>query len=156
MRERIRRPSLTWWNFPVREYVRTNLLLGPCYNLDTTLTAADTSGILTNPMEQGEASRSAVYCVADYGWNPRAYNALDSWERSLRNLVPGAPEAYRAIAINTTDPLKDFCMFEPWDADTFRVDNYTPEQFRALYQQFPQLAMAPMKLIADGDNAEVV
>lgn len=156
VRERIRRPSLTWWNFPVSDYVRTNLLLGPCYNLDTTLTAADMSGILTNPMEQGEASRSAVYCVADYGWNPRAYNALDSWERSIRDLVPGAPEAYRTIAINTTDPQKDFRKIESWEADTFSVDNYTQEQFRALYQQFTQLAMAPMKLIADGDNAELV
>lgn len=156
VRERIRRPSLTWWNFPVSDYVRTNLLLGPSYFLDTTLTTADMSGILSNPMEHGEASRAAVYCVADYSWNPQAYNAIDSWERSIRDLVPGAPEAYRTIAINSTDPQTDFRKIESWEVDTFRYNNYTQEQYQRLYAEFRDLADASGTLIRDSGNPELV
>lgn len=155
VRERINRPSLTWWNFPVSDYVRTNLLMGPSYNLDTTLTRADMSGILSNPMEQGEASHAAVYSVADYAWNPRAYNALDSWERSLTDLEPGATQALRNFAIHATDPQKDYRKIESWETDTFRYDNYTEEQFEALSETFSNLASAPTQLAVGGANTEL-
>ena len=33
--ERIKRPAYIWWNFPVSDYVRDHLLLGPVYGNDT-------------------------------------------------------------------------------------------------------------------------
>ncbi len=123
---RIQRPSLTWWNFPVSDYCRENLQLGPSYTLDTTLTSADMSGILTNPMEHGEASKAAMYSVADYGWNPAAYNALDSWQRSMAVQMPGAPEAYATLAIHACDPQKWYRKNESWNVEVFDCDNYAP------------------------------
>ena len=35
--ERIKRPAYIWWNFPVSDYVRDHLLLGPVYGNDTTI-----------------------------------------------------------------------------------------------------------------------
>jgi len=86
MNNLIRRPAYFWWNFPVSDYCRNFLLEGPVYGLETDLTAADCVGVLSNPMEHGIASLSALYSVGDYNWNPGAYNAMDSWVRSLADL----------------------------------------------------------------------
>jgi hyaluronoglucosaminidase len=66
---RIKRPAYYWWNYPVTDYIRNFLLQGPVYGLDTSLTANETCGIVSNPMEHGEASKLALYGVADYTWN---------------------------------------------------------------------------------------
>ena len=44
-------------------------------------------------MEHGEASKLALYGVADYTWNIANYNAIDNWERGLAELVPEATDA---------------------------------------------------------------
>ena len=98
---RIKRPAYFWWNYPVTDYVRHILLQGPVYGLNTSLTANDLCGIASNPMEHGEASKLALYGVADYAWNTANYNALDNWERGLEVLVPQAKDAYRTFAIHS-------------------------------------------------------
>ena len=149
---RIQRPSLTWWNFPVSDYCRESLQLGPSYTLDPTLTSADMAGILTNPMENGEASKAAMYSIADYAWNPAAYNALDSWYRSMPVQMPGAPEAYATIAIHACDPQKWYRKNESWNVDVFDCDNYTPKQYERLKQEFLKLKAAPAEILSHGGN----
>lgn len=149
---RIQRPSLTWWNFPVSDYCRESLQLGPSYTLDPTLTSADMAGILTNPMEHGEASKAAMYSIADYAWNPAAYNALDSWYRSMPVQMPGAPEAYATIAIHACDPQKWYRKNESWNVDVFDCDNYTPKQYERLKQEFLKLKAAPAEILSHGGN----
>ncbi len=149
---RIQRPSLTWWNFPVSDYCRESLQLGPSYTLDPTLTSADMAGILTNPMEHGEASKAAMYSIADYAWNPAAYNALDSWYRSMPVQMPGVPEAYATIAIHACDPQKWYRKNESWNVDVFDCDNYTPKQYERLKQEFLKLKAAPAEILSHGGN----
>ena len=67
--DRIKRPAYIWWNFPVSDYVRDHLLMGPVYGNDTQI-AHQMSGFVTNPMEHAEASKIAIYSVASYAWNP--------------------------------------------------------------------------------------
>ncbi|MBR4756718.1 MAG: beta-N-acetylglucosaminidase domain-containing protein, partial [Bacteroidales bacterium] len=69
---RTRRPALFWWNFPVSDYILPHILLGPSYGFDSDITSKEMAGLLTNPMEHGEASKVAIYSVADYTWNPKA------------------------------------------------------------------------------------
>lgn len=104
---RIKRPAYYWWNYPVTDYIRNFLLQGPVYGLDTSLTANETCGIVSNPMEHGEASKLALYGVADYTWNIANYNAIDNWERGLAELVPEATDAYRTFAIHSSDTETD-------------------------------------------------
>lgn len=152
---RIKRPALVWWNFPVSDYCRHNLLLGPVYGLDNTLTSEQLSGILSNPMENGQASMSAIYSVADYGWNPAAYNPLDSWYRSIAELMPGAPEEYATFAIHSCDPPRNYRRNESWNVETFRYDNYTPAQFDALKKEFKKIKDAPAKIVEKGGNPKL-
>lgn len=145
---RIRRPAFYWWNFPVTDYARHIVMQGPAYGLDTTLTSGDLCGIVSNPMEYGEASKIALYGVADYSWNTGAYNALDNWERGLAHIVPGAAEAYRTFAIHSCDTETGYRRDESWETETFLVDNYTREQYDTLLAEFRKIKEVPAQMEA--------
>ena len=145
---RIRRPAFYWWNFPVTDYARHIVMQGPAYGLDNTLTSGDLCGIVSNPMEYGEASKIALYGVADYSWNTGAYNALDNWERALAHIVPGAAEAYRTFAIHSCDTETGYRRDESWETETFLVDNYTREQYDALLAEFRKIKEVPAQMEA--------
>lgn len=153
---RIQRPALVWWNFPVTDYCKHNLLLGPVYGLDPTLDSAMMAGIVSNPMENGEASKSAIFGVADYAWNPSSYNALDNWNRSFKEVMPGAPSAYSTFAIHSCDPPKNYRRNESWNVETFRYNNYTREQFDKLYDEFKKIRNAPDIMFHEGRNISLL
>lgn len=100
----IKRPVYVWWNFPVTDYVRNRLLMGPVYGNDTTLTSLDITGFLSNPMEHAEASKIAIYSIADYSWNPATYNSEKSWKDAIAMLVPSDAEALECFARHNSDP----------------------------------------------------
>lgn len=139
----IKRPGFWWWNYPVSDYVRHMVLQGPVYGLETTITSDDISGFASNPMEHGEASKLALYGVADYSWNPAAYNALDNWERGLVDLTPEAAEAYRTFAIHSADTETGYRRDESWETETFRLADYTPAKSAALRAEFERVEAAP-------------
>ena len=143
---RIKRPALFWWNYPVTDYVRHIVLQGPVYGLENTVTAGEMTGLLSNPMEHGEASKLALYSVADYAWNPTAYNALDSWERGLAVMAPQAKDAYRTFAIHSADTETGYRRDESWETTTFSLDHYTPKQYDDLMREFEKIEKVPAQL----------
>ena len=100
--ERIKRPAYIWWNFPVSDYVRDHLLLGPVYGNDTTI-SGQMSGFVTNPMEHAEASKIAIYSVASYAWNPTKYDTWQTWKAAIRTILPDAAEELECFAIHNAD-----------------------------------------------------
>lgn len=140
---RIKRPAYFWWNYPVTDYVRNIILQGPVYGLNTSLGANDLCGIASNPMEHGEASKLALYGVADYSWNVAGYNAIDNWERGLGELMPEAREAYRTFAIHSADTETGYRRDESWETKTFRINAWTEEDSRALWDEFNKVEKAP-------------
>ena len=80
---RIQRPAYVWWNFPVSDYCRDHLLMGPAYGLDSDVTGA-MSGFVSNPMERAEASKVALFGVAGYAWNLQAYSPEKSFDAACR------------------------------------------------------------------------
>lgn len=100
--ERIKRPAYIWWNFPVSDYVRDHLLLGPVYGNDTTI-AEQMSGFVSNPMEHAEASKIAIYSVASYAWNPAKYDTWKTWKDAIRTLLPDAAGELECFAIHNSD-----------------------------------------------------
>lgn len=143
---RIQRPALYWWNFPVTDYARYIVMQGPAYGLDTSLTRNDLCGLISNPMEHGEASKLALYGVADYAWNIAAYNPIDNWERGIAELTPEAREAYRTFAIHSCDTETGYRRAESWETETFRIDNYTREQFDNLQREFEKIEKTPAEM----------
>lgn len=149
---RIKRPAFFWWNYPVTDYVRHIVLQGPVYGLDKSLTSQEMSGLVSNPMEHGEASKLSLYSVADYTWNPAAYNAIDSWERGLEAIAPQAKEAYRTFAIHSGDTETGYRRDESWETKTFRMANYTPEQYDTLFNEFEKIERVPAEMTANCEN----
>ncbi|HUH28487.1 beta-N-acetylglucosaminidase [Gelidibacter sp.] len=92
---KIQREAFIWWNFPVSDYVRNHLLLGPTYGNAKDI-ADDVSGFVANPMEHAEASKIAIYGVADYAWNMTAYQSDKNWLEALKVVMP---ESYKALEI---------------------------------------------------------
>ncbi|MGN1353725.1 MAG: beta-N-acetylglucosaminidase domain-containing protein [Alloprevotella sp.] len=96
--QRIDRKGYIWWNFPVSDYVRDRILLGPTYGNGLDI-ATDISGFVSNPMQHAEASKIALYGVADYTWNMSAYDYQKDWEAALAEILPDEKEALRTFAL---------------------------------------------------------
>lgn len=149
---RIRRPAFFWWNFPVTDYARHILMMGPAYGLDNGLTEENLNGFVSNPMEFGEASKLALYGVSDYTWNISGYNPLDNWERGIEDLASGAAKAYRTFAIHSCDTETGYRRAESWETTTFSYNKYTEEEFDTLKEEFENIAAAPAEIIAGLEN----
>ncbi len=143
---RIQRPPLFWWNFPVTDYVRNIMLQGPVYGLSNEMDSSTVRGLVSNPMEHGEASKLALYSVADYTWNPSQYNPVDSWERGIEVIAPNVAEAYRTFAIHSCDTETGYRRVESWETDVFTFDTYTPEQAEQLKAECVRIEAVPLKM----------
>ena len=149
---RIKRPAYYWWNFPVTDYARHIIMQGPTYGLDTSLTAENLSGLVSNPMEHGEASKLALYGVGDYCWNTTAYNPIDNWERGIVELTSEAHDAYRTFSIHSCDTETGYRRAESWETKTFGINNYTEADYNALYAEFTRVANVEAEMKAKCTN----
>lgn len=150
---RIQRPALFWWNYPVTDYARHIVMQGPVYGLTPTLTEEQTRGLVSNPMEYGEASKLALYSVADYTWNTMAYNPIDSWERGLEAMAPEVKEAYRLFAIHSCDTETGYRRLESWETETFTMAEYDAEKAAALMDEFKRIEAVPAQMEAMQNRA---
>ncbi|MGG7078988.1 beta-N-acetylglucosaminidase domain-containing protein [Clostridium sardiniense] len=87
-----------WWNYPVNDYCDSKLLMAPMPNLNPDLD--NVTGFFSNPMNQAEASKVALYSIADYTWNTNEFKYQKSWERAIEELVPEASEEFKRFASN--------------------------------------------------------
>lgn len=92
--EDFRRPPYIWWNWPVNDFCRTKVLLGRTYGLDNCTFA----GFVSNPMENCEASKLALYGIAKWCKDPAGFDSQKTWEESFAKLYPD-PEIARAMRI---------------------------------------------------------
>ena len=81
-----------WWNYPVNDVLADHLNMAPCQGLDKKLAEA-VSGFVANPMNQGHASLYPLFTVADYLWNPTAYDADRSARAAATYLAGDAADA---------------------------------------------------------------
>ena len=79
-----KRPPLVWWNWPVNDYSRSNLIIGRLYGLPD----FPFSGIMLNPMENCEASKIGVYSFAQWAKDKKNFDSQKVWERSFQELYP--------------------------------------------------------------------
>ena len=166
VREVIRRPAYIWWNFPVSDYVRDHLLLGEVYGNETTI-AKSVSGFVANPMEWAEASKLAIYCVADYTWNMQQYDSARSWERAIHAIMPENAEAFTVFARHNSDLGENVHHFRREESvliqpvaerftKSYREGRYDERDFQALRDEFEQVAEAADLLLIDDENEALV
>lgn len=98
----IKRQAYIWWNFPVSDYVRDHLLMGPVYGNGLDIKDG-MSAFVSNPMEHAEASKISLYSVAEYTWNMEQYDSDASWKRAIKDLMPLHAEYLETFAAHNSD-----------------------------------------------------
>ena len=83
--EMIKRPPLIWDNYPVNDFARWRLFLGPLRGRSADLESA-VAGFVANPMNEAHASMLPLWTVADYLKNPAGYNPDSSIAHAMTAL----------------------------------------------------------------------
>lgn len=130
--EQTGRMPFIWLNYPVNDYGIHNQLLGPVVGNDPKL-AKKVSAFCSNPMQYAEASKVALYSLADFAWDPEGFDAQAAWERSLVALMPEHVDAFRIFCLNNVDVGPS--------VHGLRFYGETPE-FKALNEKYPALTSA--------------
>ncbi|MBD5188036.1 MAG: hypothetical protein HDS96_02810 [Bacteroidales bacterium] len=124
------RKPFIWLNYPVNDYGQHNLLMGPVVGNDPAI-ANKVTAFCSNPMQYAEASKVALASLADFARNPEAFNADESWEASLRELMPAHVDAFRRFCLNNVDVAPS--------VHKLRFYGETPE-FKALSEKYTDLS----------------
>ena len=99
-----RRAPLFWLNWPVNDINNGRLLMGKGSLLYTDINVDDIKGVVTNPMQEAEASKVALFAVADYAWNVKAFDDDQSWADSFKYIEPDAAEELLTLAKHMSNP----------------------------------------------------
>ena len=163
----ISRKAYIWLNYPVTDYCVDHLLMGPTYGNDLNI-ASQLSGFTANPMEYAEASKVALYSIADYSWNMSKYNSNSSWQRGIKYLMPDNYDAYRVFCENNIDlgptghglrRTGESAAFKTV-SDAFMTDftagNYNPAQINALSEQFQRFINSSNELSSSTYNTYLI
>ncbi|MEX6642068.1 beta-N-acetylglucosaminidase domain-containing protein [Clostridium perfringens] len=131
-----------WWNYPVNDYCDSRILMAPLHNLNQDLD--NVSGFFSNPMNQAEASKVALYSIADYTWNTDLFDYMKSWETSIEKFVPEVKEEFMRFASNTCYLKDDGGASGPFEYDE---SWYLSEKIDALKEAMKngQSAVKPAK-----------
>ncbi|MCH5335776.1 MAG: beta-N-acetylglucosaminidase domain-containing protein [Alistipes sp.] len=97
-----------WWNYPCNDNDVTKLFPADMYTnfrdethidndarMEPSLRGATT--LIANPMQQGEASKIALFSLGDYAWNNAAFDNMLSWEASLAAVAGSRSGALRRV-----------------------------------------------------------
>lgn len=111
IRQEFGREMAWWWNYPCNDNadgqiypmdMYSNFVDMPAVRNGSTLpeTLTDNIGLVANPMQQGEISKTPLFSVADYAWNNSGFDNKTSWEASFASLTENAEvqKAYRFLA----------------------------------------------------------
>ena len=99
-----RRAPLFWLNWPVNDINHSRMLMGKGSQLKTDINVDDLVGVVTNPMQEAEASKVALFAVADYTWNVKAFDDDKSWADSFAYIDADATEELHTLAKHMSNP----------------------------------------------------
>ena len=99
-----RRAPLFWLNWPVNDINAQRLMMGKGSLLHTDVDPQDLKGVVTNPMQEAEASKVALFAVADYAWNVKAFDDDQSWADSFKYIDSDASEELHTLAKHMSNP----------------------------------------------------
>lgn len=104
------RDAAWWWNYPCNDNADGQIYPSDMYYNFVEMPAVDGGsklpaalnnglGIVSNPMQQGAVSKTALFSVADYAWNNDGFDNMKSWQASFEAILdtPEKREAYKTI-----------------------------------------------------------
>ena len=158
--ERIQRKAYIWLNFPVNDFVRDHMLMGPLYGNGQDI-APLVSGFVSNPMEYAETSKISLYGIADYCWSMENYNYQANWEKSLRSILPGNDAALKTFALYNKDLGPNGHGFRREEGDEIKqiaqdAIGGNAEAVAAIAEKCQELNLACDLLLVDETNPQLI
>lgn len=157
----IQRKPYIWWNFPVTDFANDRLLMGEVYGIDDCI-RTHVSAFVANPMQYAEASKIALYSVANRTWNTQAYDAAQTWRNAIRAAVPDAPGAMECFCANSSDTGEGHYrrkeseylspLVESLNESYVQGNRFVATEFDSLRQRFNEMAIAADQLLTSGSN----
>lgn len=122
---RVKRDVYVWWNFPVNDYCRDRLLLGEAYGLGNDVD--NVIGFVSNPMNQAQASKFALYSVANYSWNVKNYDPTESWNNAIETFVPEVADDFKTLSLNNADAYTDYHQYRRKESEHMKpfIDEFS-------------------------------
>ncbi len=164
---KIKRKAYIWLNYPVNDYAIDHLAMGPFVGTANDI-ASHVSGFVANPMEYGEASKVALYSIACYTWNMAQFDANQTWEKSLREIMPQNYQSFKIFCENNIDLGPSYFNLRmpnesaPFakDRDIF-LDGYKPNRYNkmasdSLVKHFESFIKASAELKTSTHNPALV
>lgn len=102
--EKAGREAFMWLNWPVNDVNHKRLVMGPGGTDILQKGLTNFKGIVTNPLEEAEASKTALFAIADFAWNTTDFDAEQSWADGFKYIDAGAPEALHELCKHMTNP----------------------------------------------------
>lgn len=136
-----------WWNYPCNDNADgqiypsdtySNFYDMPAVNNNATLpnSLENGLGIVSNPMQQGEISKTPLFSVANYAWNTDAFDNKNSWEASFNAILKdeNAASAYRYLSqyLRYNDPEVLNSLITAYKS-SFTTNKPQPEQLLELF-----------------------
>ena len=98
------REAFMWLNWPVNDVNHARLVMGPGESAILEKGLTNFMGIVTNPLEQAEASKTALFAIADFAWNTADFDAEESWADGFKYIDGGASESLHELCKHMTNP----------------------------------------------------
>ncbi len=146
--EMIQRPPLVWDNYPVNDFARWRLFLGPLRGRAPDLASA-VAGFVSNPMNEAHASMLPLWTVADYLKDPQHYNPDSSIAHAMTALYGAHADVMRPFLAAYGDD---------WETQTPIEAMYVPSRTLDLASVFAAVrdmraGLAAMDTLATSDSA---
>lgn len=161
------REPFMWLNWPVNDVNHKRLVMGPAENcILNTGGVTGFKGIVTNPLEQGEASKTSLFAIADYAWNTSDFDAEQSWADSFQYIDSGASESLHELCKHLTNPdpggitgmaeSKEIAPYVNAFKAAYNAGEDLTETGTALAEQFQKIIDAADDFQENGSNANLI
>lgn len=153
-----------WWNYPCNDNADGQIYPMDMYSNFYDLPAVDSNarlesnlqhglGIVSNPMQQGEVSKTALFSVADYAWNNSGFNNSQSWNASFKAIVKNeeVAKAYQTLSyyLRYNDPEALQTAINAYK-NTLKNGNPQPDALNATMDE----VLEACRLLATLENSE--
>ncbi len=155
------RAPFIWLNYPVNDYGQHNLLMGPFVDNGSDVYDQVTA-FCSNPMQYAEASKVALYSIADFAWNPSSYDADEAWERSMTYLMPEHTDAFKSFCLSSVDVatsthgLRLYGETPEFKVIAEKYSELTPEAIAEYSAYFARMKSAAEELLALEGKSDMV
>ena len=114
------RKMAIWWNYPVSDYMKGKLALGPITGMGAG--ASDhMAAFVMNPMEHAVLSRITLATGADFASQPASYNEDASWKHALEEQYGALSEDMQVFADHSQRMNNDWAHTGRADAPAVRA-----------------------------------